>query len=153
MGNVLITNYSYLTCKAFSDILIHITNLCPAQDPGISCVFGKTWAAISVPLRVFWGQEVTLSRELLREGDSSKCELRWIKGWHCLPTLTHTLGFLLLDLWFTSMLTSLNRDLQFFTPRLRYILDQDQWPGWISNNHHWAGAQWFCKFSPLDTGC
>lgn len=40
--HVLIINYSYLTCKAFPDFPIHIMNLCPAQDLGISCVLGET---------------------------------------------------------------------------------------------------------------
>ena len=28
-------------------------------------------------------------------------------------------------------------------------LDQDQWPVWISGNHHWTAAQRFCKFLPV----
>lgn len=41
MGNVLITNYIYLTCKAFSDILIHITNLCPHSRPRHQLYLGE----------------------------------------------------------------------------------------------------------------
>ena len=34
-------------------------------------------------------------------------------------------------------------------PEVGHKLDQDQWPVWISGNHHWTAAQRFCKFLPV----